>query len=237
MSKFRIKMKLTGFELEVEGTRDEVPQIARNIGQQFVGMLQPAAGIVEGEVVTPAGRVLPAAPLASPATGGENGAGGVKRKSAGRKRRGGVPSASASGAATDLVVEFTHDPAVYGTPKQEWSTANKALWLLYVVGKQAGRNELTAHQIEATFNKYFRQAKQILVQNIARDLGKLRNQPKDAPVAEDNTMEPSPWFLTEAGARRAAQLVAEALGGSARATEGSTDGSDVGGGSQERLEV
>jgi hypothetical protein len=136
-----------------------------------------------------------------------------------------------------LVVELNHDASKWGSPRQEWSTANKALWLLYVVGKQAGRNELTAHQIEATFNRHFRQAKQILVQNIARDLGKLRSQAKDAPVGEDATMDPSPWFLTEAGQLRAQELVEEALNAAVRPLQVTSEMRNSSPGNQEQLEV
>lgn len=214
MSKFRIKMKLTGLELEIEGSREEMPQIARNLGQQFTGLLQPAAGIIEGQVLPEVGRVIaaPVAPSVTP-VGALNGTGNRKRSP--RKRRlASAPTfvAGQSAAPADLVVDYTHDAAAYGTPKQDWTTVQKAIWLLYVIGEQANRRELTVHQIEATFNRYFREAKQILVQNIARDLGKQRQKAKDAPVAEDTTMDPSPWYLTEAGRREAQALVAQALG-------------------------
>lgn len=210
MSKFRIKMKLTGLELEIEGTREEMPQIAQNLGRQFSGLIQPAAGIVQGELLPSDRRITPSVPVVAPTT--DNGSSsGRKRGSRKRKSASGAAAAAAgtdSGAApADLIVELTHDATKFGMPKQEWSTAQKAIWLIYVVGEQTDRRELTAHQIEATFNRYFREARQILVQNIARDLGKQRARTKDAPVAEDNTMDPSPWYLTEAGRREAQELV------------------------------
>lgn len=226
MSKFRIKMKLTGLELEIEGTRDEMPQISRNIGQQFAGLLQPAAGIVEGRVVSDTMRVIATQPAV---VGGsaENAAEPKKRasqKRAAQKRRGAAQMASNGQAApaVSVAIDFTHDSTRYGAPKQDWSSVQKSIWLLHVVEAQAGRRELTAHQIEATFNRHFREAKQIHIQNIARDLGKQRAKTKGAPVAEDTTITPSPWYLTEAGRHTAQSLVAQALAG-AGAVDGAQD--------------
>lgn len=232
MSKFRIKMKLTGLELEIEGTREEMPQIAHNLGRQFTGLLQPAAGIVEGEVLPSDRRIVP--PAAPPAPSPDGGSQATRKRKSGKKRTAAsTPFAAATSGTTptDLVVEFTHDPTRFGLPRQEWSTTQKAIWLLYIVGEQAGRRELTAHQIEATFNRQFREAKQILIQNIARDLGKQRAKGKDAPVAEDTTMDPSPWYLVEAGRREAQALVVQALARPSEAGDpGNVDASTESGG-------
>ena len=50
MSKFRIKMKLQGLELEIEGAREDASLISRNIGQQVASLMQPAGNIVDGEL-------------------------------------------------------------------------------------------------------------------------------------------------------------------------------------------
>lgn len=223
MSNFKMRLKLTGLEIEIEGSRDEIPQMTRNIGQQLSGLLAPAAGIVAGEVAEADRRLAAAAP-AVPADATRSESNGNGRRSGSRKR-GKAPSGAAkapgASSAADAVVVFTHDPARFGMPRQGWSTAKKALWLLYAVGEQGGPQELTAHQITATFNKQFREAKQVIIQNVARDLGKMRDRTKNAAVAMDNTMNPSPWYLTEAGRREAQGLVAQAL------TPGGADGEDA----------
>ncbi len=40
-NKFKFKLKITGFEMEVEGSREEVEVITSNIGAQLRGMVQP----------------------------------------------------------------------------------------------------------------------------------------------------------------------------------------------------
>jgi hypothetical protein len=52
LSKFMIKLKLQGLELEIDGSREEMPNITQNLGRQIAGMLQPAGAIIEGEVVS-----------------------------------------------------------------------------------------------------------------------------------------------------------------------------------------
>jgi hypothetical protein len=215
MSRIEIEFELTGLKFKIRGSREEVPLAARNLGQQFVGLLQPAARIAAGDDDDEVGRVPSVASAGSPLPSDEAPAGAKKR--GGKKRRVTATAAPTNGSSTtsagaEPIVEFTHDPSLFGAPKQKWNTAQKAIWLLYVVGEQAGKRELTPQQVAATFNKHFREAGQVLVQNVARDLGKQRAKPKDAPVAEDNTMTPSPWYLTEAGRREAQSLVAEALG-------------------------
>jgi hypothetical protein len=38
MSKFKFKLKLQGLELEMEGSRDDIPLIAHNLGNQLTGL-------------------------------------------------------------------------------------------------------------------------------------------------------------------------------------------------------
>jgi hypothetical protein len=49
VSKFSIKMKLQGLELEIEGAREDASLISRTLGQQFAGLLQPVGAIIDGE--------------------------------------------------------------------------------------------------------------------------------------------------------------------------------------------
>lgn len=207
MAKFRIKLSLQGLDLEIEGSREEAPLIAQSLTRQFSGLLQPATDIVDGnEVPSPrpqADLILTVPP--PPASGGG------RRGS--RRRRNQAPTATADNG-SDQPLDWVHDPAKWGMPRQSWNTANKAIWLLYVVSSELGQNELTARTIAATFNKHFKKANQILQHNVSRDLGKAKQKAgKNSPIAEDTTKEPPGWFLTDAGVAKAQNLVAEALNG------------------------
>ena len=43
MSKFRVRLKLQGLEIEVEGDREHAPEMAQNIGKQLAHVIQPIA--------------------------------------------------------------------------------------------------------------------------------------------------------------------------------------------------
>jgi hypothetical protein len=47
-SKFKITLKLQGFELQVEGSREDIPMLTKNVSAQLAGMLMPATNMVEG---------------------------------------------------------------------------------------------------------------------------------------------------------------------------------------------
>ena len=49
MSNFKMKLKLTGLELEIEVTREDVPVVTSNVAAQLAGAMMPAANIVEGK--------------------------------------------------------------------------------------------------------------------------------------------------------------------------------------------
>jgi hypothetical protein len=106
-------------------------------------------------------------------------------------------------------LEFRNDPAKYGTPTQQWSTSDKALWLLYVVKELGQASELSTGQIVKLFNTYFRQAKIITHSNVSRDLGKLKVSVPSL-VGEDPTKSPAVWFLTDEGVRKAQAIIAVA---------------------------
>jgi len=190
MSKFRIKMKLQGFELDVEGHRDDMPLIAQSVGQQIAGILEPAT-FLAGKEPTP--QIVPPSTQA------------VVRNATRRRKTTGGPTA------TSEAVDWRHDPQKWGTPKQAWVTADKAMWLLRVCGDDAGRQEMTATEIAATFNKHFKQAGVIQGSKVTRDLGRKKIS-KDSPVAEDTSKAPSQWYLTQAGKGVSDALVQQALG-------------------------
>jgi hypothetical protein len=196
MTKFKIKMKLSGLEIDIEGSREDIPLIAANLGQQLTGLLGPAAGIASGVDASVPLSVAPQ--IATPMVDE------VRR----RKKRV-APARSTDGAPADksvAAIDFRHDPVKFGAPKQSWNTADKSVWLLHVVGK-----EMSGRVIVATFNKHFRQAGLINVSHANRDLGRLKSK-SPAVVGEDTTQAPPSWFLTEEGTRHALKLVGDALG-------------------------
>lgn len=204
MSKFKIKLKLEGFELEVEGSKDDIPHIAENISGQFAGLLAPTANIARGNERAAAHQPVNVTPLATQVGGGRG-----KRRSNGR-RSASTGSGNGSASATELF-DWKHDVALFGNPLQAWNTAEKAMWLLYVAAKQNVTQEMTGPQIAATFNKHFRQSGRILGHNITRDLGKVKGTPP-AKVSEDTTKEPPAWFLTDEGIKHAEVLVKTSRG-------------------------
>ena len=87
----------------------------------------------------------------------------------------------------------------------------KAIWLLYVIEQQAGKTALQAPAIVKTFNHHFRQAGQLVRQNIYRDLAKAK-QAAPPLLGEDASKSPPEWYLTIEGKKLAAKLVSAALG-------------------------
>jgi len=194
MAKFKIRLKLQGLELEVEGNRDDVPLITEAVSQQVAGLLGPATNIVEGEIVSNGHRVSSEVETTE-----------TKPKKARKKRTQGP---TAGGGAKEDAVDWVHDPSKFGTPKQGWTTADKSLWVLYVVLKGKDVKELSAARIATTFNKHFPQAGVVHPPNVSRDLGKLKLK-APALVSEDRSKSPSAWFLTDAGIQRAEKLIQE----------------------------
>jgi hypothetical protein len=194
-------MKLENFELEIEGAREDAALISRNIGQQMASLLGPTEGIVDGDNPDAAPHRLA---VASASVDSAN-----KRTRRRRQASGSAPTESDS---SSVVVDFKHHPEKFGNPRQDWKTADKSVWLLYVVKEAAGIGELTTRGLVETFNKHFRQSGTITTSNVTRDLGRLKVKEQPAPVGEDTSKTPSPWFLTEEGRKRAQNLVAAALG-------------------------
>jgi hypothetical protein len=193
MAKFHVKLKIQGFELEVDGTRDEVPVIGQALGQQLAGLLAPAAQIASGDI-TPEPVISVVTETAKPG-----------RRKGTRVAVGGTAAPSSK---KEAPINWLHDVTKFGTPQQSWNTADKAIWLLYVATEAASATEMSTKQIEVTFNKHFRTAGQIRAFNISRDLAKVKQAAgKESPVGQDTTKPSEPWFLTEAGRRAAQALV------------------------------
>jgi hypothetical protein len=188
---------MQAFELEIEGNREDAALIGRSIGDQISSVIAPSANIVEGEFTS--GRSPNAPPVAlvdvSP-----------RRKNPRRSRS----STSTPGGGDSVpTIEFRNDAAKFATPTQQWKTAEKAIWLLYVVKETTGVSELSTGQIVKTFNAHFRQAKTVTSSNVSRDLGKLKVS-SPSLVGEDPTKSPAVWYLTEEGERKVQSLIAEA---------------------------
>lgn len=198
MSKFKIKMKLQGLELEIEGARDDMRLISQNLGQQMAGMLQPAGAIIEGDA------------LHSPASNDRALIEESVRKKPRKRRQAGTNNGDGSDASS--AIDWKHDSAKYGTPSQDWTATKKAMWLLYVANAETNHAELPSKVIADTFNKHFRPAGLVQAFNITRDLGKLRvKKGGPAPVGEDTTKNPSGWFLTDEGRKQVQKIISERL--------------------------
>lgn len=199
MSRFEIEMELQALKIRIKGDREEAASISHNIGQQMTSLLQPIAGIIEGEMApAPASpTTVNGTPIQSPAK---------------RTRRHRQSSGAATAGEPSAAINFAHDPEKFGYPRQQWKAAQKAIWLLYVVQQTLDNAELSAHSIAETFNRHFKQAGAIRRPNVQRDLGRLKTVDKPTPLGEDTTKSPSLWYLTDEGKKRGQSLVAEALG-------------------------
>ncbi len=157
MPKFKVELKLQGLELKIEGERDDAALISRALGEQMAGLIQPAGPLLEGEVVRGVSSTVDSSVVAS-----QN-----KRKA---KRNRAIQATSDSEA--PVAIDFVHDPQKFGSPTQSWKTAEKALWLLYVLKEAKEVGETSGRVITETYNKHFRQSGTITVSNVNRDLGR-----------------------------------------------------------------
>lgn len=105
-------------------------------------------------------------------------------------------------------IDFKHDADQYGFPKQNWATAQKAMWMIYVLSQQGEAKEFSASVIAATFNKHFKSFGMILAQNVLRDLGKEKG--KSGAVNSDASQDPMKWYLLEAGKKQIPALIEDA---------------------------
>ena len=207
MPKFKMEFELEGLKglkVRLEGEREDLPELNQRLGG-LAGFMNAAQVVDRGPAETAPAPSLPPVSAAEPSA--------ASRRRARPPRRNSGPAIQPSHlpAFGNGALDWPHDPAMWGTAQQGWTTAKKAMWLLYVIGRQGQTTQLSTGRITATFNKHFKQAGLIRQNNLARDLGKLKSQPS-APVSEDTTKTPGEWFLTQAGEKEAALLVNEALG-------------------------
>lgn len=200
MGRFRIRVKLRGLEMDIDGSRDDAPLIASNLSRQFAGLLEPAAHIVEGTAeVEGDENSTKVAVLQEP----------VARIRSYRKGKRAAPARMNANGAGEIT--WKHDPSKWGNPQQGWSAADKAVWLLYVSGQEIQVKDMASSTLASAFNKMFREAGMIRAGNLPRDLGRLKAQ-APAFVGEDTTKTPSTWFLTIEGTKKAEELVKQARG-------------------------
>jgi|SRR5688572_14378692 len=202
MAKFHIKLKLQGLELEVDGTREDLPVIREALTQQIAGVLQPGTEIAGGAVI----------PATASANGSTPAAEAAKRAT--RRRSGSRNGGTGAGDSKEATIEWRHDTSKYGSPQQTWTNADKAMWLLYVANEESKAAEMSRPQMLATFLKQFRSAGPLQANNLGRDLSKFKTAQNGKPplVSEDATKNPPKWFLTDSGKKHAQDLVAQALG-------------------------
>lgn len=203
MPKLDIEFELTGLKLKIKGESEDVTGKVANLQQQVQNLMGTIASLTQGA----AGQALPTAPMPprtlEATTATEAGTSNRRRNN---PRKLAAPGQKAE------ALDFKHDAEKYGFPKQDWSTAQKAMWLLYVLTDSAVISELSSQAIAATFNKHFKSFKTILVFNITRDLNKEKG--KTGAVNSDATKNPETWHLLETGKKQIAALIAEAKGSS-----------------------
>ena len=191
MAKFSVSFKIQALELKIEGERDSIPQIGNALAKQFAGLITTPQ--------TVAGTSTPAA-IEAPLVDNT-----PQKKKPTRTRT------SKGEGLTSEAIDFVHNVETLGFPKQDWTTQKKSIWLLWALEKEATVTEASGIHLTATFNKHFRTAGSVFLQNVNRDLGKAK---KKAPslVNENTTVSPPLWFLTTAGKEEAKSLVEECKG-------------------------
>jgi len=194
VAKFRIRLKLQGLELEVDGEREDIPAISAAVQQQFAGLVQPAETMADGhKQLEAAGSVIDA----------EVG----KSKAKGKRRVGGKINSDVTAAQP---LEFRHDAAKYGNPQQAWNITDKSVWVLHVLKDLKAAPEVSGPQLAATFNHHFKAAGTIHPPHVTRELGKAKVK-IPALVGEDRSQDPSRWYVTDEGTRYAQQLIQSVL--------------------------
>ena len=197
MAKLEVKFELTGLKFEITGERDDVAVALASLQEQVTVLAQSASSASGALNGTPreVGRILSerVAPLGQHVEGEASARGALMpppTRAKGRRGASGAPRLKVE------PVQFTHNAEKYGFPKQTWNTANKAMWLLYIMEMQIGSKGASAHVIAATFKMYFKEFGNVLTHNVVRDLGSAK---KKGLVNSDPTKAPEEWYLLAAG--------------------------------------
>lgn len=200
MAKFKMRLKLTGLEVEIEGERADVPQMAQSVGQQVANLMQPTIAVATSQPT----KMIDALPDQKQENEGNKNRTRNRKSSSSRE-------GTSSSESTSKPVDFAHKPDTWGNPLQSWTPVQKIIWLLYVFGQATGTNELPVTSIAPTFKKHFKQAGAIHPPHVTRELGKAKGM-VPALVGEDTTKSPPTWYLTDAGRAMGVELVNAARG-------------------------
>jgi hypothetical protein len=208
MAQVEISLKLN-VDLQIKAEREDIPQLTESVKDQLAGAFTPANLIANGQQTAKHVRSVPpiaqTPSLPTPVPHPVPAATPIPSK----PRRARRPAQSKDGTPPeDLAVDWVNDPSKWGAPAQSWDTADRSLWLLYVLKHEVDRAGLSGVVIAATLSKHFRQAGLVYPQIVNRVLGKLKSA---APplVGEDSTKKPSEWFLTESGLNHVESLIAQ----------------------------
>jgi hypothetical protein len=202
MSKFKVEVELQGYKVElgsvrfsVEGTKDDVPAVTQQIEKQLSGLLHPPT-VMAPPTVT--GNSKPQPPVIE---------GEMETNNELRRKKGKRTAGSGTKTSSDEISLPGLSPATHGSPTQSWTTAQKAIWFLYIVGQLTNVKQLAASSIANNFNKHFRSSGPIDRRNVGRDLEKERLKGTDAPVGADTNSGAAKYFLTQTGESLAQKLI------------------------------
>jgi hypothetical protein len=122
MASVEIKLKLS-VDLDIKAEREDIPQLTDSVKQQIAGAFAPAALVGNSQRNTKAVEQLPPLAEVSPRSTPERS----------RRPRRAARSSEKAAPVEENAIDWKHDPSKWGNPAQAWSTAEKCLWLLYVV--------------------------------------------------------------------------------------------------------
>jgi len=191
MAKLEVEFEITGFKLRIKGESDDVAARVTDVQRKMQGAFQALGGVGDGAIFPNTPTPLPVIQLPS-GNGDGNGTAAAGTTRTRRPRR--TPT---SLRVAVEAIELKHDAETYGFPSEDWNTATKSMWLLYIAEKQATKTELSAPIIAETFNKHFRRFGAIRQNNVGRDLS--NTQAKNHTVANNANVDPQTWYLLDSG--------------------------------------
>lgn len=201
MPKLDIEFELTGLKLKIKGDSDDTSGKVADLQRQIASLVgtinsltqQATQPQLHGSSPSESTQKLIDVPQPSDTA--------TKTRKAITRKASGAPKVKAE------AIDFKHDAEKFGFPKQAWSTAQKAMWMLHMLAESGDTKEFTAAQIANAFNKHFKSFGTIRAQNVLRDLGKEKG--KSGAVNSDASQDPMRWFLLETGRAQMAAILAE----------------------------
>ena len=200
MAIFELEFELSGLKVKIKSDREDAPSALNAVQQQIGGLLQTAAGLGTSDISPSHQPIqsLPSKVIEAPTRTSEL---ETSRSKARRSKR-------SHSAVAIPAVNYSHDQHL-GQPKQAWTTARKAMWMLSILEQQTAKKDYSTAELVATFNKNFKEFGPITTTNVTRDLGKVR--PKGF-VTSDASKDPQTWYLLDAGKREISRFLAEVEG-------------------------